>query len=196
LLLAKEELLNAQKYGYKFEVLRGYYFEKSINIFKDYITELYNLRLNYPKDHPMNFIAKILMNSLYGRFGMEDNFSYSNIVNNKDFANTINSLSFNKLKLIDDIKEIGTDNKIISTFKDQSDTMLNSLSESHNTNIAIASAITALARVHMSKYKNNDQFNLFYLLKLDTDSLFIDIDPNKMNELYPNSIGNAIGPAY
>jgi hypothetical protein len=32
----------------------------------------------------MNFIAKILLNSLYGRFGMDDNFADINVIH-KDF---------------------------------------------------------------------------------------------------------------
>lgn len=34
-------------------------------------------------------------------------------------------------------------------------TMLDNASENHNTNIAIASAITGYARIHMSQFKNN-----------------------------------------
>ena len=37
--------------------------------------------------------------------------------------------------------------------------------------MAIASAITAYARVHMSQFKNNPDFNLYYS---DTDSVYID----------------------
>jgi DNA polymerase type B, organellar and viral len=60
-----EELYNAQKFGYEFEILRGYLFEKEY-IFKDYVNDIYSLRLNYPKSDPMNYTAKILLNSLYG----------------------------------------------------------------------------------------------------------------------------------
>jgi hypothetical protein len=63
-----EELYNAQKYGYEFEILWGYTFEKGF-VFKDYINDLYNLRLKYPKSDPMNLVCKLLLNSLYGRFG-------------------------------------------------------------------------------------------------------------------------------
>jgi len=68
-----QELYNAEKFGYNFEILWGYTFKKA-NIFKEYITNLYQLRLEYPKTAPMNFIAKIHLNSLYGRFGMKDLF--------------------------------------------------------------------------------------------------------------------------
>jgi DNA polymerase elongation subunit (family B) len=50
-------------------------------------------------------------------------------------------------------------------------TLLDNASESHNVNIAIASAITGYARMHMSQFKNNPDFNLYYS---DTDSIYID----------------------
>jgi len=85
MMIYSEEMHNAIKYGYKFEILRGYYFDSRDIIFKDYMTELYYLKLDYDKSHPMNFIAKILMNSLYGRFGMDDNFSDTKIYNMTKF---------------------------------------------------------------------------------------------------------------
>src|SRR6267378_4001226 len=36
------------------------------NIFKEYVDNLYELRLKYNKSDPLNFIAKLLLNSLYG----------------------------------------------------------------------------------------------------------------------------------
>ena len=56
--------------GYKIEILKGYSFARKI-IFKEYVDKLYQLRLEYTKDNPMNLIAKLLMNSLYGKFGMK-----------------------------------------------------------------------------------------------------------------------------
>ena len=79
-----EELKNSLKFGYQFEVLRGYYFNSGY-LFKDYVNDLYNLRLRYPKSDPMNYIAKILLNSLYGRFGMDDNFSETEILTVKEY---------------------------------------------------------------------------------------------------------------
>jgi hypothetical protein len=43
--------------------------------------------------------------------------------------------------------------------------------ETHNVSIGIASAITAYARIHMSQFKNNPDYNLYYT---DTDSVYID----------------------
>jgi hypothetical protein len=53
-------------------------------VFKDYVDFLYSLRLQYAKTDPMNFIGKILMNSLYGRFGMDDNFTEAKVIH-KDY---------------------------------------------------------------------------------------------------------------
>ncbi len=51
-------------------------------------------------------------------------------------------------------------------------------------NIAIASAVTAGARVHMSQFKNNPNYNLYYS---DTDSIVID------SLLSPEQVGSNLG---
>jgi DNA polymerase type B, organellar and viral len=68
------EMERAIQLGYSFNIIRGYTFEYKI-IFKEYIDRMYNLRLQYPKTDPMNLIAKLLMNSLYGKFGMKAEFT-------------------------------------------------------------------------------------------------------------------------
>jgi len=52
------------------------------------------------------------------------------------------------------------------------------------TNIAIAAAVTSYARIHMSYFKNNSNFHLYYS---DTDSLVID------QPLPVELVGNALG---
>jgi hypothetical protein len=109
------------------------------------------------------------MNSLYGRFGMIDLFPDITIFDNKkSYLNFINQHSD------DIIDEIELGEKVLikhrSDLKDQQNMLYGNL-ETHNTNIAIASAITAYARIHMSQFKNNDNFNLYYS---DTDSIYTD----------------------
>ena len=58
-----EEIKNAIKYGYKFEIISGYLFEADY-LFRDYIGELFNMKLNSQKGTPMYLISKLLMNSL------------------------------------------------------------------------------------------------------------------------------------
>jgi DNA polymerase type B, organellar and viral len=147
-----EELYNAEKYGYKFEILWGYTFEKA-NIFKDYVDTIYNLRLKYPKSDPMNLILKLLLNALYGRFGLDDNYGII-IITEKD--------NIYKYEDVKDIIDIGSHFIIkYKDYLDKIDSLLNE-NEIHNVNIAIASAVTAYARIHMSQFKNNPNFNLYY----------------------------------
>jgi DNA polymerase elongation subunit (family B) len=165
-----EELYNAQKFGYKFEILWGYTFQKGF-IFKDYIDNLYNLRLQYPKDNPMNLICKLLLNSLYGRFGMDDSFIFSQIISKKDYPNFEKQKGFKES--IQDLIELG-DNYLVQLKNPQVGikTDLDNGFETHNVNIAIAAAVTAYARIHMSQFKNNPLLpNLYYS---DTDSCYFD----------------------
>jgi len=166
-MIFSEELNNAIKFGYKFEILWGYKFERK-NIFKDYVDTLYSLRLNYPKSNPLNLIAKLLLNSLYGRFGMVDTFPNIDIIDNSDFVKF-------EAKFLDDIMDfVPLDNKVMVIYRsNQKDinTLLDGHKETHNVSIAIASAITAYSRIHMSQFKNNSEYNLYYS---DTDSIYID----------------------
>ena len=163
-MLFSQEMDNAQNYGYKFNILWGYKFERK-NIFKEYVEFLHNLRKQYPSSNPLNYIAKILLNSLYGRMGMDDNFSDINIIH-KDY---INDFENKFLDLISDKVELDEyfliQNKKSENINEEDD------KSNHNINVGIASAITAYSRIHMSQFKNNPNFNLYYS---DTDSGFFD----------------------
>lgn len=165
-MLFSEEMYNAKKMGYKFEILWGYTF-KSDFVFDSFVEDMYKIRLLYPKSDPMNYIAKILMNSLYGRFGMDDNFISSIILNKGDYD------KFEKLDKDNSILDvIELDENYLVQSKNarvELDTLLDNGKEVHNINISIAAAITAYARIHMSQFKNRKDFKLFYS---DTDSVY------------------------
>jgi len=165
-MLFSGEMDNAIKFGYKFEILWGYTFERK-NIFKDYVDFLYNFRLKYPKDDPLNLIAKLLLNSLYGRLGMDDNFNEFNVIHKDYFADFENKFLDNILGTV----KLG--DYILVEFKNQIES---SSSSTHNVSIGIASAITAYARIHMSQFKNNPNLNLYYT---DTDSIYTDSELDK-----------------
>ena len=162
-MLFSEEMDNAQNLGYKIKILWGYTFERN-NIFKEYVETLFNLRQQYPQGDPLNYIAKILLNSLYGRFGMDDNFSEVNIIH-KDYLPDFENKFFD---LIDSKTEL--DDYVLIEFKN-TDIILEDDNSTHNINVAIASAITAYARIHRSQFKNNPNYNLYYT---DTDSEYFD----------------------
>ena len=52
----------------KFKIIDGYYFEKCEYLFNDYVNYYYDLKLN-AKDNIDRTIAKLMLNSLYGKFG-------------------------------------------------------------------------------------------------------------------------------
>jgi len=168
-----KELDNALKYGYTFEILHGYQFEQG-NLFNKYILYMYSLRLSYPKSDPMNMIAKLLMNSLYGKFGMKLDVTSIEVLpistkeNKQMFKKYLDKWgsSIQDYVLIDNKKVIvirNTEAKVI--YNEELD-----MYHGMDINIAIASAITASARIHMSQFKNNPDFNIYYS---DTDSIVI-----------------------
>lgn len=163
------EMDNAIKHGYTFEILNGYQFNKG-NIFSDYINTLYKLRLEYPKPDPMNLIAKLLMNSLYGKFGMKLTSTKLEMFNTKDEIDN-NILSELIDKLGNTIKDLVKLDDHVITIRDSY--IYNDENSFHgiDVNIALASAITAGARMWMSAFKNNPLFNIYYS---DTDSIVVD----------------------
>jgi len=167
------EMDNAMEYGYQFEILNGYEFERG-NIFSEYVTKMYNLRLQFEKGTPMNLIAKLLMNSLYGKFGMKlesteicmyDTSSEKELESLKDDMKLWEETIQDFVKIDSHLLIIR--NKLLSYKYNEEMDMFYGL----DVNIAIASAITGGARVHMSMFKNNPEFNLYYT---DTDSGVVD----------------------
>ena len=67
------EIRNAVECGCTIkEVHQDIYFTKTVRPFKGFVSTLYNLRKKYKKEvpvNPMEYVTKILMNSLYGKFG-------------------------------------------------------------------------------------------------------------------------------
>ena len=62
------ELKKAKQLGYKIEIMEGYIFQKR-NIFKKHINKLYEIK-KASKSGSVDYItSKLLMNSLYGKFG-------------------------------------------------------------------------------------------------------------------------------
>lgn len=166
-----EEMYNASKYGYTFEILEGYKFERGI-IFKNYVDFLYNLRQQYDKSDPYNLIGKILLNSLYGRFGMNEIRTKYEIMTKEEFEAI-------DIKLIHDYIEIDN-NRLVGLNQETDET-------SSNISIAVAAAITAYSRIVMTQFKNNPNIKLYYT---DTDSIFTDselessfIDPKMIGKL-------------
>lgn len=152
-----EELKNAAKYGYTYEIKAGYLFEGQ-DIFSNYVKTLSKMKENSTKGTSMYLICKLLLNALYGRYGMDFEVKTHLILDTKQIS-----------ELIDNIGEWNIDETI-----DIDDKILVSVRKykpykTPLVNMAVALAITANARIFMSRVKNNPDIKLFYT---DTDSAF------------------------
>lgn len=175
-----EEIYNAMKYGYKFKVLSGYLFDSQY-IFNDYVEDLYKMKRDNPRKSVNFTISKLLLNSLYGKFGMSP-FLDSTIIMDSDKAdkfyrdnNVINVIDFENGRVLITYNNFDPSNFIEED--QESETW-------SNINVAVASAITAYARVFMSQFKNMDNYTVYYS---DTDSIDLDkplpseyVDNNKL----------------
>lgn len=79
-----EELKYAKENGYTINVKWGYKFNKTANVFKDYVTNLYSMK-SKPDNVTQKLLAKSLLNNLLGRFGMAFSKPTSKIVNNETY---------------------------------------------------------------------------------------------------------------
>lgn len=153
-----EEMKHAMRFGYQFKFLAGYLFESEY-LFNNYIDSVNQIKIEASKGSPNYLIAKLLMNALYGRFGMSpyllkhrllDEEALSELANNIGIENIQTMIDFNKSSIV--------------SFQEL-------FSKTAKSNIAVALAISAYGRIHMSQFLNHPAFTgkLYYM---DTDSVF------------------------
>lgn len=172
------EINKALELGYKFEIISGVYFNETKYIFEEYVDTFYSLKKNSNKESPMYLISKLLLNSLYGRFGMSLDLDQNKIINEDDEIKYLNSDKYD----VNEIINLSEDKSLISyNYKDPDKNPYNYF---NNLSVPIAAAITAYARIYMSQFKNNSEYNLFYT---DTDS--IDIDKPLPDHMVGNELG-------
>jgi hypothetical protein len=168
------EIYNAIKFGYTFKILRGYTFDQDY-IFTEFVDNLYQLKLNSNKNSPDYTIAKLILNSLYGRLGMNPEMEKHKIVTkNKQIFKFYNKYN------ITNIIDLNNGKELISFFDD----INNNNDKSLNISIPISLAVTAYSRIFMSQFKNNPEYILYYS---DTDSL--DINKTLATEFVGNELG-------
>lgn len=92
-----EELKYAKSLGYTVIPISGYIFQKMESPFKKYVTSLFESRLQAKKEgnDALSFVYKILIHSLYGRFGINPNSTITEICDHRRYAKLFddNSLS-------------------------------------------------------------------------------------------------------
>ena len=169
-----EEIKNAMKYGYKFKIHKGYLFKKQI-IFKEYVNTLYEKKKT-SKGTPWYGISKMLLNSLYGRFGMTLDHTEYKIITEEETINFINSPQIDDIDLID-----FKNGKLMISYQKNEDL---DQEQEINASVPVAAAVTSWSRIIMSKY----------LIDYKDQICYIDTDGIKMTgELDPSLVGNEIG---
>jgi len=177
-MIFSEEMFKCQELGYSFKILRGYLFDKSY-IFTDYVNDLYEIKQSHSKDDPMYLISKLLMNSLYGRFGMSNDLPNHLIVNNYEIDKIILDNKFIITEIID-----LNNGKSLLTLKFASRDLESSTDRDPDISIPIAASVAAYARIHMTQFLANTDLNIYYM---DTDSIYID---SSLPDIY---IGKELG---
>jgi len=180
-----EELKAVAKLGYTIKLISGYEFSK-IDLFSKYVDYFFNIKK--VATGITRFIAKLHLNSLYGIFGRKLIISEIIIIRKEDLPiYLLNKVIINIIELNDDYIAI----KISSNLNKSTLAELNSKLQTEFTNnfkspvlsnVAIAAAITAYARIHMIPFKLMEG-----TAYSDTDCIFTD------QPLPPHLIGDDLG---
>jgi len=178
-----EELKHAVEHGYYVEVIKGYHWGSRSDLFSEYVDTLYNFRLTFDKNDPRNFICKILLNSLYGKFGMSPILMSYSIWEDSEYESLADA-EYDDIQHIGDVTVIGREGtkNLLSSYKYCQDKKINFPILQISTPIAIFT--TAYARIHMGDLKIKYKNNLYYS---DTDSLILDC------ELPESLVGKELG---
>ena len=145
-------------------------------MFKDYIGYFYNIKKSATVGlrPTQRFIAKMMLNNLYGTFGRGLHSIKPLIINSQDALGFFTMLSSHSslTHINDDYSMILTDGTSSSNNISRLNTRLfmdnvSGVSLPPKSNVAIAAAITSYARIHMMDLKLN-----YDVLYSDTDSIF------------------------
>ena len=157
----------AVNYGYEIEkILNGVVYEHTFSPFKNYVKDLYALRNKLKdRDDSSELIAKILMNSFYGKFG----YNYSN----KE-----------KIISVDDLKDYDMDKIDIYPYGKTGILRIKTGEESYIPGYVFpifSLYVTSYARATM--FKNFKRIGFNRLLYTDTDCIFTTRNISTSNEL-------------
>nr|YP_009228180.1 plasmid related DNA polymerase [Rhizophagus fasciculatus]AJK91311.1 plasmid related DNA polymerase [Rhizophagus fasciculatus] len=161
-----EELRFALKNGYELLSIKlAYSFQRGANTFKDLITQLNEMKIQAQKDGKPTIrnIAKLLMNSMYGRFGMKTINQAFAIVDKVGYKKLVANYNILDEKYLGNLILISYTSKTVnSTTINAKPQILTQLLDNlpGNTNVAIASAVTAYSRMIINGFKL--EFYLFW----------------------------------
>lgn len=172
--------------GYQLlEIKLAYSFKRGANTFLQLITQLNSMKIEAQlnKQPTIRNLAKLLMNSMYGRFGMHPTLSKHSIYTSEQINKITpawkisNEIQFGELSLLTLIlqKEWILENQGIEGLIKHLTNLGN------NTNVAIAAAVTAHSRILINTYK-------LLALKLGLEIYYSDTDSLVLNGPLPEDM--------
>jgi hypothetical protein len=185
-LFFSEELRFALANGYELlEIRKAFSFKRGANTFLQLITQLNDMKITAQqnKQPTIRNLAKLLMNSMYGRFGMHPTLSKHSIYTPEQINKITpawkisNEIRFGELSLLTLIlqKEWILENQGIEGLIKHLTNLGN------NTNVAIAAAVTAHSRIIINTYK-------LLALKLGLEIYYSDTDSLVLNGPLPEDM--------
>lgn len=165
-----EELRAVLPLGYKILKIHGAKEFDKKDIFSEYVNEMYQIKMN--STGAKRWISKLLQNSLYGLFGRKQELLETKTIFKSELPSYIcTNIIKNVIPISEDkvtilmVSNLNFD--IIKKLNIKFELDLKQYSKTVNSNVAIAAAVTAYARIHMLEYKIDP--NTVYT---DTDSIF------------------------
>jgi hypothetical protein len=158
-----EELKNARdNHGYTIKVIHGYMFERGKGVFKQFVEHFYKLKQQF-QGEGLGVIAKLLLNSLYGRLGMKAMTTRTEIVTQIKHEKLVRAHDVINFADLGDGYELVTYNvspnhesfelhskPLEEFFKKALSVELQN--EHLNISVPISAAITAYGRIEINKY--------------------------------------------
>lgn len=193
----KDAIIN---YGYSMKVEFGYQFERGEDLFRSFIEKHYEIKKN-AKEGVSRKNAKLMLNSLYGKFGMKDINSKIKIVDRKKAKQLYKNYNYSVFAELSEDKVLIKYSSRISEnirlmFKNYDDDEIKLINSSNFSKIGlgkkrgvpssvhIAAAIAAYSRILINKFKNIPNNPC---IMSDTDSVVL---PYKLDDKY---VGKEIG---
>jgi len=158
------ELREAYKLGYSINAIEATAFTGRV-VFAKFINDIYTKRLSFPKSNPMNMLCKLIMNSTYGRFGMEPELSDVRVLHVNGTNDYKSGTLFNEIKVLTDQKVMVISNKSYNVELDTENPARNL-----QISLPVAAATTSYARINIHRIKMKAA-ELGVLLYSDTDSV-------------------------
>ena len=158
-----EELKYARALGYTVIPINGYLFESKESPFRHFVSSLSESRLKARKEgnDAMAYVYKILMNTLYGRFGINPKSTTTEVCDFNRYKHLLRNSEFI-------FSDMLSENNYIVAYHSNTDKGSDYWNPPKHSAVQLAAAVTASARIYMYPYISRE--DCYYT---DTDSVVL-----------------------